>query len=156
MQPPDQPRQPERVNILDMPPKIPGTPTQPLRRAAEDLRLLAEMLVRQNAIRDRYVSRVLPGAQPSIEDFKKRIRAIITSEYGGLKGPSQNAFQVLDMFAKRAGRAGYPLYNLNLQEKFAHFLLSYVTDGMKGEGNTGTLIGDRDRTDWRGGGFFNY
>jgi|GEM_PF-2462802 len=151
------------LSILDVHPRIAGTPTEPLRRATGELTKVAETVTFQDAearrIRNRYISKVLPNAGPppvpglglGLGEFKLAIKTKITRNFGK-KGPTENALSELDSFATRAQRAGYPLHNPQLQEAFMYFLMAYVTEGFVGEDTTGTQMGNF-RGEWRGGGF---
>lgn len=146
-------------SILDVPPKVTGVPTIPLRRAVDNLTQVATRVAHQesenNRIRNRYISKVLPTAQPpqpqppSLDAFKEAITSKIASTYGRNKGPSQNALAQLDGLAQRAQAAGYPLGNADVQDAFLGVLMSYVTDGFKGEDTTGTQMGNY-KGNWRG------
>ena len=149
------------LNILEVHPKETGIPKEPLRRAAEKLKQVAERVAFQEAearrIRNRYISRALPNApppppqSPSIDQFTLAIRSKITGLYGR-KGPTENAFNELKDLATRAHTAGYPLKNTQLQDAFVNFLMSYVTEGFVGVDTTGTQMGNF-KGKWHGGGF---
>jgi len=153
------------LNILDVDPKIHGTPTAPLRRAAEQLKEAAESADFQAweaiRIRNRYISRALPGATPPgpptlppslpLDEFREVISNKIARTYGKLKGPSQNAMSEFGYLAQRAQRAGYRLEIENVQDKFLAFLMAYVTEGFVELDTTGTQIGNYQGS-WRGGG----
>lgn len=153
------------LSILDVHPKITGTPKEPLRRATEELTKVAETVTLQDEearrVRNRYISKVLPHAGPppvaglglGLGEFKLAITTKIISTYGR-KGPTENALSELDLFATRAQRASYPLHSPQLQTAFVNFLMAYVTEGFTGKDTTGTQMGNF-RGEWRGGGFSN-
>lgn len=149
-------------SILDVSPKITKVPTIPLRRAVDNLTQVATQVAHQesenNRIRNRYIMKGLPSAQPpqpqqpSVGAFIEAITSKIVSTYRRHKGPSQNALAQLDGLAQRAQAAGYPLGKTDVQDAFLGVLMSYVTDGFKGEDTTGTQMGNYQGS-WRGGGF---
>jgi hypothetical protein len=151
------------LSILEVHPRIAGTPKEPLRRAIEALTKVAETVTFQEAqtrrMRNQYISKVLPNAVPpslpgtgsDLSQFKLAIKSKITCTYGK-KGPTENAFSELDSFATRAQRAGYPLHSRQLQEAFVNFLMAYVTEGFVGKDTTGTQMGNF-KGKWHGGGF---
>lgn len=139
------------LSILDVHPKITGTPKEPLRRATEELTKVAETVTLQDEearrVRNRYISKVLPHAGPppvaglglGLGEFKLAITTKIISTYGR-KGPTENALSELDLFATRAQRASYPLHSPQLQTAFVNFLMIYVTEGFTGKDTTGTQM----------------
>ena len=157
------------LSILDVDPPIKGTPTEPLRRAVQALLDTSEAVYRdktrleadrdkkklvENNFRVKLIARAVPDAVQftmPLELFKAAIILILKSAYG-IKGPVLNAFNDLDNFAKRAQTAGYFLRDKDVQEKFANFLMLYVTEGMIGKDTTGTQMGNFPGQ-WRGGGF---
>ncbi|MCB1764512.1 MAG: hypothetical protein KDJ22_00415 [Candidatus Competibacteraceae bacterium] len=149
------------LSLLEVHPRITGTPTEPLRRATEQLTRVAETVAFQEAqarrIRNQYISKVLPHAGPpplpgtDLGQFKLAVQSKITRTYGR-KGPTENAFNALGSLATRAQSAGYPLHSPQLQEAFVNFLMAYVTEGFVGKDTTGTQMGNFQGK-WRGGGF---
>ena len=149
------------LSILHVDPPIKGTPTEPLGRAVQALLVTSEAAYRdkkklvENNFRVNLIARAVPDAVQftmPLEQFKAAIILKLKRAYGGGKGPVQNAFNELDYFAKRAQTAGYFLRDKDVQEKFADFLMLYVTEGMTGADTTGTQMGNFQGT-WRGGGF---
>lgn len=150
------------LNILKVDPPIIAIPKEPLRRAAETLKDVAEQCAREETLEDqgrrirfRLLHTVTKGAvKPptySLDVFQQAIKDRITRTWGK-KGPTENAFQELAWLAARAQKAGYPLHKPKLQKAFMYFLMSYVTVGFEGQDTTGTQIGNF-QGDWRGGGF---
>ncbi len=144
------------LSILDVHPKLTGTPTEPLRRAVEKLKetaeLEAEREANENRMRNSYYKALNLAPRPvSVEEFEDAVMKKITSNYGK-KGPTENAANYLNMFSLRAFSAGYPLRSSKLQSAFMNFLMAYVTEGFVGVDTTGTQMGNY-LGKWSGGGF---
>jgi len=144
------------LSILDVHPKMTGTPTEPLRRAVEKLKETAELEAQreaqENRFRNRYYQAINLAPRPiSVELFEEAVMSKITSNYGK-KGPTENAANYLHSFSLRAFSAGYPLNSSKLQSAFMNFLMAYVTEGFVGEDANGTQMGGF-LGKWTGGGF---
>ncbi|MBM3114982.1 hypothetical protein [Jeongeupia naejangsanensis] len=141
-----------------------GTPTYPLKQAADNLQVVGELALATPTpidiiMRNKFViAATRMGGKTAIrpefttEKFIEQIRYLMTSEFGTLKGPCQNALQELPSLAIRAKLAGYPLENSNVQKAFFGFLMSYVTEGFVNQDTTGTQMGNFQGK-WHGGGF---
>lgn len=88
------------------------------------------------------------------ESFKRYAKEIeekiVDNSPGRNLGPTRNAISKSSELLHDAIDKGYPIHDIDVQNQFSYFVLSYVTDGFEGEETNGTLIGDRSKTEFGG------